>query len=144
MGLTWMYRNAIAGGNWEGHGAGLSSFGRQVVSEMNQLHMLVDVAHATEQTFWNTLETSTAAVICSHTSCRALVKDFHAHVPSRYLSDEQMKALAAQGGVLGIFFSANRELDDDAADASALARFIAHAASVCGVDHVGLGSDFDG
>ncbi|MBM3800980.1 MAG: membrane dipeptidase [Acidimicrobiia bacterium] len=144
MGLTWMYRNAIAEGNWEDTGAGLSNFGRQVVSEMNQLHMLVDVAHATERTFWDTLETSTATVICSHTSCRALVKDFHTHVPSRYLSDEQMKALAAQGGVLGIFFSANRELDDDTADATALARFIAHAASLCGVEHVGLGSDFDG
>jgi membrane dipeptidase len=144
MGLTWMYRNAIAEGNWEDTGAGLTSFGRQVVLEMNQLHMLVDVAHATERTFWDALETSKATVICSHTSCRALVKDFHNHAPSRYLSDEQMKALAAQGGVLGIFFSANRELDDDTADAAALARFIAHAASACGVAHVGLGSDFDG
>lgn len=144
MGLTWMYRNAVAEGNWDDTGAGLSRFGRQVVTEMNQLRMLVDVAHATERTFWDTLETSKAAVICSHTSCRALVKDFHTHVPSRYLSDEQMKALAAQGGVLGIFFSANRELDDDTADTAALAGFIAHAASVCGVAHVGLGSDFDG
>jgi membrane dipeptidase len=144
MGLTWMYRNALAEGNWEDTGAGLSSFGRQVVGEMNQLHMLVDVSHATERTFWDTLETSKAAVICSHTSCRALVKDFHTHVPSRYLSNEQMKALASQRGVLGIFFSANRELDDDTADAAALARFIAHAVSVCGVAHVGLGSDFDG
>jgi len=144
MGLTWMYRNAIAEGNWEDTGAGLSDFGRQVVQEMNQLHMLIDVAHATEQTFWDTLETSKDAVICSHTSCRSMVKDFHSHAPSRYLSDEQMTALAKKGGVLGIFFSANRELDDDTADATALARFIAHAASVCGAAHVGLGSDFDG
>ena len=144
MGLTWMYRNAVAEGNWEDTGAGMSSFGRQVVREMNQLHMLVDVAHATEQTFRDTLEVTSAPVICSHTACRALVKDFHTHAPSRYLSDEQMKALAAQGGVLGIFFSANRELDDDTADASALARFIDHAASTCGAEHVGLGSDHDG
>ena len=144
MGLTWMYRNAVAEGNWEDTGAGLSPFGRQVVREMNQLRMIVDVAHATERTFWDTLETSAAPVICSHTSCRAMVKDFHTHAPSRYLSDEQMKALAAQGGVLGIFFSANRELDDNNADAASLARFIAHAASVCGAAHVGLGSDFDG
>jgi len=144
MGLTWMYRNAVAEGNWEDTGAGLTTFGRQVVREMNQLRMLVDVAHATERTFWDTLETSEAAVICSHTSCRAMVKDFHTHAPSRYLTDEQMKALAAKGGVLGIFFSANRELDDDAADVTALARFIAHAATVCGPAHVGYGSDLDG
>ena len=144
MGLTWMYRNAAAEGNWEDTGAGLSAFGRQVVREMSELHMLVDVAHATERTFWDTLETSEAPVICSHTSCRVMVKDFDTHAPSRYLTDEQMKALAAKGGVLGIFFSANRELDDDAADATALARFIAHAATVCGPAHVGYGSDLDG
>ena len=144
MGLTWMYRNAVAEGNWEDTGAGLSTFGRQVVREMNQLRMMVDVAHATERTFWDTLETSEAPVLCSHTSCRAMVKDFDTHAPSRYLTDEQMKALAAKGGVLGIFFSANRELDDDTADATALARFIAHAATVCGPAHVGYGSDLDG
>lgn len=144
MGLTWMYRNDVAEGNWEDTGAGLSAFGRLAIREMNQLRWLVDVAHATEKTFRDALETSTATVICSHTSCRAMVKDFHTHAPSRYLSDEQMKTLAAKGGVLGIFFSANRELDDDGADAMSLARFIAHAASVCGADHVGLGSDYDG
>lgn len=144
VGLTWMYRNAIAEGNWEDTGAGLSAFGRQVVREMDGLRMLVDVAHASEKTFWDTLETSERPVICSHTSCRAMVKDFHTHAPSRYLTNEQMKALAAKGGVLGIFFSANRELDDDAADVADLARFIAHAAEVCGPAHVGFGSDLDG
>ncbi len=144
MGLTWMYRNPVAEGNWEDTGAGLSDFGRQVVREMNDLRMLVDVAHATERTFWDTLETSTAPVICSHTGCRALVRNFGGHAPSRYLTDEQLRALAAQGGVTGIFFSANRELDDDTADVTALARFIAHAAEVCGAGHVGLGSDLDG
>ncbi|UCC72104.1 MAG: dipeptidase [Gemmatimonadota bacterium] len=144
VGLTWMYRNEVAEGNWEDTGDGLSPFGRQAVQEMNQLKMLVDVAHATEQTFWDTLEASNAPVICSHTSCRALVKGFGEHAPSRYLTDEQLKALAEQGGVLGIFFSANRELDDDNADVHDLARFFAHAAEVAGAEHVGFGSDFDG
>lgn len=144
MGLTWMYRNAVAEGNWEDTGAGLTPFGRDVVREMNALQMLVDVAHATEATFYQTLETSSAPVICSHSSCRALVKDFHQHAPSRYLSDEQLRALAAAGGVVGIFFTANRELDDDGADVHDLARFFAHAAEVAGPHHVGFGSDFDG
>jgi membrane dipeptidase len=144
MGLTWMYRNEVAEGNWEDTGAGLSDFGRETVREMNDLGMLVDVAHSTEQTFWDALETSSSPVICSHTSCRALVKDFASHAESRYLSDEQMKALADQGGVVGIFFSANREFDDDDADVADQARFFAHAAEVAGPDHIGFGSDFDG
>jgi membrane dipeptidase len=144
LGLTWMYRNEVAEGNWEDTGAGLSDFGRATVRELNALRMLVDVAHATEATFYQTLETSAAPVICSHTSCRALVRDFHTHAPSRYLSDDQLRALAEQGGVAGIFFSANRELDDDDADVTHLARFVAHAVEVAGPEHVGFGSDFDG
>ena len=144
VGLTWMYRNELAEGNWEDTGAGLTAFGRQAVCEMNALGILVDVAHATEKTFYDTLDASVAPVICSHTSCRALVKHFDDHAPSRYFSDEQIKALAAQGGVMGIFFSAGRELekrDDSALD---LARFFAHAASLVGARHLGFGSDYDG
>lgn len=144
IGLTWMYSNEIGEGNWEDTGAGLTPFGRHLIREMNALKMLVDVAHSTEATFFQTLEVSEAPVICTHTSCRVLVKDFHAHAESRYLSDDQIRALADQGGVLGIFFSANRELDDDNADVHDLARFFAHAAETCGPEHIGLGSDFDG
>lgn len=144
IGLTWMWRNEVAEGNWEDTGAGLTAFGRKAVREMNTLGILVDVAHSTEQTFYDTLDASAAPVICSHTSCRALVKHFDDHAPSRYFSDEQIKALAAQGGVMGIFFSAGRELgkpDDSALD---LARFFAHAASLVGAKHLGFGSDHDG
>jgi membrane dipeptidase len=144
VGLTWMYRNELGEGNWEDTGAGLTPFGREAIRAMNALGMAVDVAHATERTFWDTLETSGATVLCSHGSCRSLVRDFADHAPSRYLSDEQMRALAAQGGVLGIFFSVNRELADERADVGDFARFFAHAAEVMGARHVGLGSDFDG
>jgi membrane dipeptidase len=144
VGLTWMYRNELGEGNWEDTGAGLTPFGREAIRAMNELGMAVDVAHATERTFWDTLETSEATVLCSHGSCRSLVKDFDDHAPSRYLSDEQMRALAAQGGVLGIFFSANRELADPNAGVDDFARFFAHAAEVMGPRHVGLGSDLDG
>jgi membrane dipeptidase len=144
LGLTWMYRNEVAEGNWEDTGAGLTPFGRDVIRELNALDMLVDVAHSTEATFYQALETSSAPVICSHTSCRTLVRDFHAHAPSRYLSDDQFRALAEQGGVAGIFFTVNRELDSDEADVHDFARFIAHAVEVAGAEHVGLGSDYDG
>jgi membrane dipeptidase len=144
VGLTWMYRNELAEGNWEDTGAGLTPFGRDAIRAMNELRLVVDVAHGTERTFYDTLEVSDAPVVVSHGSCRSLVKDFDTHAPSRYLSDEQMRALADQGGVLGIFYSANRELADPKADVGDLARFFAHAAEVMGPRHVGLGSDFDG
>lgn len=144
VGLTWMYRNELGEGNWEDTGAGLTPFGREAIRTMNALGMVVDVAHATERTFWDALETSEATVVCSHGSCRSVVKDFADHAPSRYLSDEQMRALAERGGVMGIFFSVNRELADEHADVADFARFFAHAAEVMGPRHVGLGSDLDG
>ena len=87
VGLTWMYRNELGEGNWEDTGAGLTPFGREAIRAMNTLGMVVDIAHATEQTFWDALETSEETVVCSHGSCRSLVKDFDDHAPSRYLSD---------------------------------------------------------
>jgi membrane dipeptidase len=119
VGLTWMYRNELAEGNWEDTGAGLTPFGREAIRAMNELRLVVDVAHGTERTFYDTLEVSDAPVVVSHGSCRSLVKDFDTHAPSRYLSDEQMRALADQGGVLGIFYSANRELADPSVPTSA-------------------------
>lgn len=144
MGLTWMYRNELGEGNWEDSGAGLSDFGRSAVATMNELGMIVDVAHATERTYWDAIDTSTAPVVCSHGGCRATVVDFADHAPSRYLDDDQLRALAAQGGVLGIFFSVNRELANADADLPEFARFFVHAAEVMGPEHVGLGSDMDG
>src|SRR5207245_3856961 len=99
MTLTWNNGNDWAGSSTdpERHG-GLTSFGRQVVGRMNQLGMLVDVSHVSDATFRDVLATSTRPVIASHSSCRAL-----AHHP-RNLSDEQLRAIAQNGGVVGINF----------------------------------------
>ena len=82
---------AVAGGP-----DGLNEFGRDVVREMNGLGMIVDLAHASDETFFHTIETSTAPVISSHTCCRAL-----ANTP-RNMSDEMLRALARNGGVIDI------------------------------------------
>src|SRR5438132_14168692 len=99
MTLTWNNGNDWAGSSTdpERHG-GLTSFGRQVVRRMNELGMLVDVSHVSDQTFWDVIATSTRPVIASHSSCRAL-----AHHP-RNLSDDQLRAIAKNGGVVGINF----------------------------------------
>lgn len=97
--LTWNNSNdwADASGVPPRHD-GLTDFGREVVRTLNRLHMLVDVSHAAESTFFDVLETSEAPVIASHSCARALA-DHH-----RNLTDEQLRSLAAQGGVVGINF----------------------------------------
>ncbi|HUB80726.1 MAG TPA: dipeptidase [Bryobacteraceae bacterium] len=163
---------------------GLTDFGKQVVREMNRLGMMVDISHVSDKTFFDALETSSAPIIASHSSCRAL-----ASAP-RNMTDDMLRALAAKGGVVHInyfegfldsdFAARESELKDlekqqDAIDdatpkfgdrsqngpavrkinAERLAKLgriplsklldhFEHAVKVAGIDHVGLGSDFDG
>jgi membrane dipeptidase len=163
---------------------GLTDFGREVVREMNRLGMMVDISHVSDKTFYDTVETSAAPVIASHSSCRAL-----ADVP-RNMTDDMLRALAKNGGVVHInyfegfldrgFTDRMGALKDDQAQQDEregqapkfgdrsqlgpaerainarriaklgrlpLSRLLDHfdrAVKVAGVDHVGLGSDFDG
>ena len=167
-----------------GENKGLTDFGRQVVREMNRLGMMVDISHVSDKTFYDALETSTAPVIASHSSCRAL-----ASAP-RNMTDDMLRALAKKGGVVHINYyegflddsfaerekglkteqAAQDAIDDrtpkfgdrsqngpavrkiNAQRIAKLGRLplgrlldhFEHAVKVAGVDHVGLGSDFDG
>ncbi len=156
---------------------GLTEFGKQVVSELNRLGVLVDISHVADKTFWDALAQSKAPMIASHSSCRAI--SGHA----RNMTDEMIKALAAKGGVIQInyldsfidpnLFEYNRRAQplmrelmvkypgrENAATRRAevakvygpappvswerIVEHIDHAVKLVGVDHVGLGSDFDG
>ena len=117
---------------------GLSDFGRKVVARMNKVGMMVDLSHASEKSFWDALECSTKPIICSHSSSRALCDH------TRNLTDEQMRALSESGGVAQVCLysgflkkGGNATIDD-------AVRHIMHMIDVMGVDHVGIGSDFDG
>lgn len=125
-----------ARGNGE-HG-GLSSFGVEVVREMNRTGMLIDLSHAAESTFWQVLELSDAPVVCSHSSCRALCNH------PRNLTDEQMRALAAKGGVVQVTMYSGFLCENGVATLDDFMRHLEHAISVAGVNHVGVGTDFDG
>ncbi|NKB70732.1 MAG: membrane dipeptidase [Candidatus Latescibacteria bacterium] len=118
-------------------GGGLTTFGRQVVSHMNQWGLLVDISHLNDQGFWDVLEQTQKPVIASHSCCRALCSH------PRNLTDEQLRALGQQGGVVGITFVPMfvKEQNPTFAD---LLDHIDHAVQLAGIDHVGLGSDFDG
>jgi membrane dipeptidase len=139
MGLVWNHRNEVADGiAEEGTDNGLSRFGREVVREMNRLGMLIDLAHITPRGFYQVLELSTDPVLFTHGNCRALWDH------PRNLTDEQIRALAAHGGVFGISFVAGF-MNRETATLRTVADHIDHVCQLLGTAaHVGLGSDFDG
>jgi membrane dipeptidase len=184
--LTWNNGNQWAGSSIGSNGTstgGLTPFGKDVIHEMNRLGMLVDLSHASDQTFYDAIAISTSPVIASHSSARALADH------PRNLTDDQLRAIAKNGGVVGVNFyprfidarfrkdmdeaeaevlaaadsqSASAAADSTSARATTAARLrervaqipptplavlidhIDHIARVAGVDHVALGSDFDG
>jgi membrane dipeptidase len=163
------------------HHNGLTPFGKDVVREMNRLGMMVDISHTADKTFYDALEVSTAPIIASHSSCRAISSH------TRNMTDDMIRALAAKGGTIQInfdcaylsqrYFDASKPIlaelrpkmlearkieDPDAREAAinklaeessaklppvTLADVVAqidHAVKVGGIDHVGIGTDFDG
>jgi membrane dipeptidase len=141
MTLVWSNRNDIADGvNEECSGGGLTVFGRQVVAEMNRLGMLVDVSHMAPAGFWDVLEVSSKPIIATHSNAKALCPH------PRNLTDEQIKALNENDGLIGITF-AGQFLEEDYNEAciESVYRHIDHMLNIMGNDeHLGFGSDFDG
>lgn len=119
------------------HG-GVSPLGEQVIREMNRQGVMVDLSHAAESSFYDALEISRTPIVCSHSNSKALCD-----VP-RNLTDDQMRALAKCGGVCQItLYHGFLRKEGEASVVDAL-RHLDHAISIMGIDHVGLGTDFDG
>ena len=120
------------------HG-GVSRFGEQVIKEMNRCGIMVDLSHAGEKSFYDALSISSKPIVCSHSNCKALCD-----VP-RNLTDDQLRALAKHGGVAHITlyhgFLCNDSQEATVMDAIA---HLEHAIDIMGIEHVGLGTDFDG
>jgi membrane dipeptidase len=132
--LTYNLRNLLGDGCLEPANAGLSVFGRQAVSRMNELGMLVDLSHVGRQTTLDAIAASTKPVAATHTGCAAL-NDVPRNKP-----DHVLKSIADRGGVVGIFLmpflrAQGQPTADD------FLRHVRHAVNVCGEDHVGVGSD---
>ena len=119
------------------HG-GVSDFGREVIAEMNRLGILVDLSHAAESSFYDALELSRVPIVCSHSSARALCDH------PRNLTDDQMRALAAKGGVAQTTIYHGFLRQHGEATILDVMAHLEHAIEVMGIDHVGLGTDFDG
>lgn len=134
-GLAHFFDNEVAG---SAHGVvkgGLSPLGRRVVQRMQQLGMIVDLAHVSPRAFDDVLEMATRPVVVSHTGVQATCAG------PRNLTDDQLRRLAANGALIGIGF-----WDGAVCDLAprAIARAIRHAANVAGLSHIALGSDWDG
>jgi microsomal dipeptidase-like Zn-dependent dipeptidase/gamma-glutamyl-gamma-aminobutyrate hydrolase PuuD len=120
------------------HG-GVNRFGEQVIKEMNRCGIMVDLSHAGEKSFYDALSISSKPIVCSHSNCKALCD-----VP-RNLTDDQLRALAKHGGVahITLYHGFLRNDSQEATVMDAIAH-LEHAISVMGIEHVGLGTDFDG
>lgn len=119
------------------HG-GLSPFGEKVVLEMNRLGIMVDLSHASESSFYDALQVSQQPIVCSHSNARALCDH------PRNLTDEQLKALAQKGGVAQVtMYNGFLRTDGQATILNAV-EHLNHMVNIMGIEHVGIGTDFDG
>jgi microsomal dipeptidase-like Zn-dependent dipeptidase len=99
---------------------------------------MVDLSHASEKSFYDALEFSRQPIVCSHSSCRSLCDH------PRNLTDDQMRALAAKGGVMQVTMYPGFLVKEGEATVMDALRHLEHAIQVMGIDHVGIGTDFDG
>lgn len=137
--LTWNHRNEIADGVKDAStNGGLTPFGRQVIREMNRLGMIIDVSHLSEKGFWDVIELSTSPIMASHSNTKRICS--HA----RNLTDEQILAIKDNNGVIGINLYPVFLNDTGKADTTDIIRHIEHICSLAGIEHVGIGADFDG
>lgn len=135
--LTWNEENDLGTGAKGDESRGITEVGKTTIKKMNELGMIVDVSHANEKTFWGIYETSTKPIIASHSNARSLCD----HV--RNLTDEQIKAVAETGGLVGAV--AYKGFVDLAKEKQTIERYvdhIDHMVSLVGMKHVGIGFDF--
>jgi membrane dipeptidase len=135
MGLTHFFDNKVAGSAHGEDKGGLTEFGKKVVKRANELGIIFDVSHLSEKASFELLELSTRPVINTHTGLRGKCKN------DRNLSDELAKAIAEKGGIIGIGFW---DIATCGTTTRAIVDTIKYATDLVGVDHIALGSDFDG
>jgi len=141
LGLVWSRRNFVGDGVFFGEkrggtGGGLSPFGVDLIEKAEELGMIVDVSHLNDQGFDDVIEVASKPIIASHSNCRSLASS------PRNLTDQQIEAIAVNGGVIGMN-SINKFVDDDdnAASVKHLINHVDHIVKIAGIDHVGVGFD---
>jgi len=139
MGLTWNHRNELADGVGVGSAAGgLTAFGREVVSEMNKLGIMVDASHLSPRSFYDVLEHSSSPVVVTHANAAGVCNH------RRNLDDSQLRALRDQGGTIGICFYPPFTTSAPGVNLDHLLDHFCYIAERFGTGMLALGSDFDG
>jgi len=133
--LTYNLRNLVGDGCTETSQGGLSYFGRELVRRLNETRILVDVSHCSEQVGWDALAVSTAPAIVSHSASKAIC--YH----DRGKTDELAKAVADRGGYFGVVVIAGFLSNHADVPLDAFVDHVEHLVNVCGIDHVGIGTD---
>lgn len=137
IGLTWNNANLAADGVGEKRGAGLTSFGREIVQFNNQHKILTDVSHLSEKAFWDVMEEAKYP-IASHSNAKAICNH------PRNLSDEQAKAMFAKNSMIHVVYCPPFVKGQGEVTIADLIKHIDHFCSLGGIKQIGLGSDFDG
>jgi membrane dipeptidase len=136
MQLTWNFRNELGDGVWENRTkGGLTEFGVAVIKEMNRLGMVVDLAHMNREGFFQALDVAAAPLIVSHANACGMLDN------PRNLADDQIKAIADQGGLVGILALPERIAKKDATIEDLL-KHIDYMVNLAGIEHIALGMDF--
>jgi len=143
LSLTHLHRNALGDGSACESDSHLTSFGRKVVNEMNQLGMIVDLAHINRKGFFDAIQESSDPVMVSHSNVNSLTTHH------RNLTDKQLVKLADSGSVIGLSFVPNflensEESEEPTASIDDLLENVDYLKDLVGTDHIGIGSDFDG
>ena len=146
IGFTWNYSNELGEGAYGSYAdatgtpssGGLTKLGEEIIKEMNSLGILIDVSHLNVETFWDVINTSKAPVIASHSGVYTLKPH------QRNLNDDQLKAIAKNGGVVGMVLYRGFIKEMDNAYIKDYVNHIDYAVNLIGIDHVCIGSDFDG
>ena len=136
--LTYNLRNLAGDGCTEKHKSGLTYFGREIVERLNEMNMVVDVSHCSEQVGWDALDISTAPIMVTHSASAAVC--YH----DRGKSDALARAIADKGGFFGVAVIAGFLQESTEATLDDFADHVEHLVDVMGIDHVGIGSDKTG
>ena len=137
FGFMWNQRNLLADG-WE-HATddhGLSDFGRQVVEEVEKMHILIDLAHMARKGWWDVIDMAKRPLMVSHTSTRG-----PPNASDRAMTDDQLRAIADNGGIVGIIAVYSESSIRSVPDLKAYCDHVEYVANVAGPEHIGLGPD---
>ena len=133
---VWNFRNELGDGVWENRtGGGLTHFGVQVIKEANRLGMVVDLSHMNREGFFQTLDVATAPLLVSHANACGMLKN------PRNLDDEQLKAIANQGGLVGILALPER-VGEGEVNVEDMLKHMDYIINLIGIEHMALGMDF--